>query len=120
MKLYLDDDLASPLLAQTLRRAGHDVRTPAEAGLSGASDAVHFRRGVQERRTILTRNYDDFEDLHYLLIDAGGGHPGVLIVRRDNPKRRNMKPHDLVRAVRKRETAGPPFADGCDELNHWQ
>jgi predicted nuclease of predicted toxin-antitoxin system len=120
MKFYLDDDIASPLLAQTLRRAGYDVRTPADAGLPGASDSVHFRRAINEGRTILTRNYDDFEDLHYLVIDAGGNHPGVLAVRRDDPKRRNMKPHEIVRALHKLETAETQIADVYEELNHWR
>ena len=120
MKLYLDDDIASPRLAQTLRQAGHDVRTPTEAGLPGAPDPVHFRRALHEGRTILTRNYDDFQALHFLIIDAAGHHPGVLVVRRDDPKRRNMKPHDIVRALRKLEMIGPPIADAYNELNHWQ
>ncbi len=120
MKLYLDDDIASPLLAQALRRAGHDVRTPADTGIAGASDSVHFRRAVLEARTILSRNYDEFEDLHKLVIDAGGHHPGVLAVRRDDPKRRNMKPHEIVRALHKLETSGAPIADAYDELNHWR
>ena len=120
MNLYLDDDSIAPMLILALRRAGHDVRTPAEAGLSGAPDSVHFRRAVLEARMILTRNYDDFKDLHSLIIDAGGGHPGVLIMRRDNPKRRNLKPHDVVRALRKLEMVGASIADQCDELNHWQ
>src|SRR5665213_1020017 len=111
MNLCLDDDSISPMLILALRGAGHDVRTPAEAGLSGASDSVHFRRAVLERRTILTRNYEDFEDLHNLIIDAGGGHPGVLIIRRDNPERRNMKPHDVVRALGKLKRVGVPIAD---------
>ena len=84
MKLYLDDDIASGLLVQSLRQAGHDVRTPAEAGLAGREDHVHFRRAIQENRLILSRNYQDYEDLHYLIIDAKGHHPGVLLVRRDN------------------------------------
>jgi len=37
MKLYLDDDSIAPALILALRRAGHDVRTPAEAGLSAAA-----------------------------------------------------------------------------------
>jgi predicted nuclease of predicted toxin-antitoxin system len=120
MKLYLDDDIAGHRLVQTLRQAGHDVRTPADAGLPGASDSVHFRRAVQEGRVILSRNYGDFENLHHLVIDAGGHHPGVLAVRRDDPKRRNMKPHEIARALHKLETSGAPIADVYEELNHWQ
>ena len=33
MKLYLDDDTASPLLAKLLRKAGHDVQIPSEVAL---------------------------------------------------------------------------------------
>lgn len=120
MKLYLDDDSIAPALVLALRKAGHDVRTPAEAGLSGAPDPVHFRRAVREGRAILSRNYTDFEDLHHLIIDAGGGHPGVFIVRRDNPKRRNMSSHDIVRALRRLEAASPPIADAYNELNPWR
>ena len=120
MKLYLDDDSASGLMIQTLRRAGHDVRTPAEAGLVGAPDAVHFRRAIQEDRALLSRNYDDFEDLHKLIMETQGHHPGVLLVRRDNDPRRNMKPRDVVRALRNLEASGQPIRDGCLTLNQWR
>jgi hypothetical protein len=120
MKLYLDDDSASGLMIQTLRRAGHDVRTPAEAGLIGAEDPVHFRRAIQEGRAVLSRNYDDFEDLHLLVMQAQGHHPGLLLVRRDNDPRRNMKPHDIVRALRNLEATGLQIADTCLTLNQWR
>ena len=38
MKLYLDDDTASPLLAKLLRNAAHDVQMPGEVGMAGAPD----------------------------------------------------------------------------------
>jgi hypothetical protein len=120
MRLYLDDDIASGLLVQSLRQAGHDVRTPTESGLAGREDHVHFRRAIQEDRAILSRNYQDFEDLHLLIIDAQGHHPGVLLVRRDNDPRRNMKPADIVRALRNLEKAGVGIADQCLTLNQWR
>jgi hypothetical protein len=40
MKLYLDDDSVDPLLIRLLREAGHDMRLPAEVGLSGGPDAA--------------------------------------------------------------------------------
>jgi hypothetical protein len=120
MKLYLDDDTASGLMIQTLRRAGHDVRTPADAGLAGAPDPVHFRRAIQEGRSLLSRNYDDYEDLYKLIKQAQCHHTGVLLVRRDNDPRRNMKPHDIVRALRKIEASGQPIADECLTLNQWR
>jgi len=35
MRLYLDEDTAGARLVQFLRRAGHDVQVPANAGLAG-------------------------------------------------------------------------------------
>ena len=120
MKLYLDDDTIALALIQALRRAGHDVRTPDEAGLAGVKDPVHFRQAISEGRSLLSRNYDDFKKLHDLIVQAQGRHPGLLIVRSDGPKRHNMKPHDIVRALRKLEDAGAPIADEYTILNHWQ
>lgn len=120
MMLYLDDDLSGRVLANRLRRAGHDVRLPAEAGLAGKPDAVHFTRAIAEDRVLLSRNYDDFEILHNLVMQARGHHPGILIVRRDNDPRRNMLPHDIVRALRNLEAAGLSLADTYGDLNPWQ
>jgi|SRR5437870_9000480 len=120
MRLYLDDDIAGPVLARWLRNAGHEVQLPADVGLSGADDAVHLTRAIVDNRVTLTRNYRDFTNLHNLIMHAGGHHPGVLIVRRDNDPKRNMSPHDIVRAIRNLEAAGLLVADHCYELNPWQ
>lgn len=40
MRIYLDEDIASALLTQLLRRAGHDVQLPADLSLGGEPDAV--------------------------------------------------------------------------------
>jgi hypothetical protein len=120
MMLYVDDDTLDPALILALRRAGHDVRTPAEAGLAGAKDAAHFRRAIREGRALLSRNYDDFEKLHELVVEAQGLHSGVLIVRFDRQKQRFLKPHEFVRTLRKLESAGAPIADEFTVLNHWQ
>jgi hypothetical protein len=120
MRPYLDDDLAGPLLTQALRRAGHDVETPSDAGLKGRSDPEHFTHSIGAGRVVATRNYRDYERLHLLILQAHGHHPGVLLVRRDNDPRRNLKPTDTVRALHNLETAGIPVADQCIVLNQWR
>ena len=120
MMLYLDDDSIASVLVTALRRAGHDVRTPAEVGLAGANDPVHFRQAICEGRSLLSRNYDDFEELHLLIRDAKGRHPGVLVIRHDNPRKRKMKSHDIVRALRKLEQFGVTITNEYIVLNHWQ
>jgi hypothetical protein len=41
-------------------------------------------------------------------------------VRRDNNPKRNMRPHDIARALRKLEASGFKLADQYEILNHWQ
>jgi hypothetical protein len=120
MRIYLDDDSAAGVLIQALRQAGHDVRTPAEAGLTGAKDPVHFRQAIREGRSLLSRNFGDFERLHDLIREAQGRHLGVFVIRHDDPKKRKMKSHDIVRALCKLEAAGVPISNEYIVLNHWQ
>jgi hypothetical protein len=120
MKIYIDEDTASRQLTQLLRAAGHDVQIPVEAGLVGKSDVVQLTHAVREGRVCLSRNYEDFEELHDLLKESGGRHPGILVVRRDNDPRRNMAPRDVVKAVRNLEGAGIPLMGEYQVLNHWR
>ncbi len=120
MRLYLDDDSASAVLAGLLRQAGHDVLLPGEAGLSGSHDPIHLTRAVQEQRACLTRDHNDFKALHYLILAAQGHHPGILVVRSEKDPKKKMKPYEIVKAVAKLEAAGVPLADGYIDLNHWR
>lgn len=120
MRLYLDDDIASALLARLLRNAGHDVETSSGAGLAGAADPLHLTWAIRENRVLLTRNYDDFERLHLLIRQAQGHHPGILIVRQDNDPRRDLTPAGIVRAIRNLEAAAVSVQEDCIVLNHWR
>ena len=120
MNLYLDDDVASPLLAQLLQKAGHDVQLPTDVGLSGDDDPVHLRHAAMNGRVIITGNHDDFEVLHLLVIDLQGHLPGALVVRKDNDPRRDLKAAGVVRALRNLLAAKVPIADQFIVLNHWR
>ena len=120
MNLYLDDDLAAPLLASLLRNAGHDVARPADVGMAGKDDAVHFAFAVRQHRVVLSRNYTDFQNLHDLVVAVQGHHPGLFIVRRDNDPRRNLTPRIIVQAISNLTAAGIPIADQYIILNHWR
>jgi hypothetical protein len=120
MRLYLDDDIAGQRLAQSLRKAGHDVRLPVEVGLSGADDAVHLTRAILEDRVCLSRNHRHFENLHNLIAQAKGHHPGLCVVRSDNDPRRDLSIPGIVRAIGKFLAAGVAIADQFIILNHWR
>ena len=120
MRVYLDDDSASPLLARLLRQAGHDVQLPTDAGLAGEDDAVHLRHAVREDRVCLTGKHKDFLNLHNLVKQVNGHHPGILVVRRDNDPRRDHTPRGIVHTIRKLLAASIPIADQLIVLNHWR
>src|SRR5437588_610232 len=98
MNLYLDDNMNSPLLAVLLRRAGHEVIPPSDAGTAGIADARHFIHALHHALVVLTRDHQDFEDLHWVVRASHGQHPGILAVRMENDSKRDMKDRDIVRA----------------------
>jgi predicted nuclease of predicted toxin-antitoxin system len=120
MRLYLDDDSASALLARLLRQAGHNVRLPAEIGTVGENDAVHLAHAIREDRICLSHNYDDFEELHDLINAAQGHHPGILVVGKDNNPKRDLNEKGIVRACGKLLAAGVELLNHFYVLNHWR
>jgi predicted nuclease of predicted toxin-antitoxin system len=120
MRLYLDDDNASTLLTRLLRQAGHDVQLPADVGMAGEDDSVHLLQALRAHRVLLSHNHHDFENLHNLILFAGGHHPGILVVRKDNDPKRDLKSKGIVRAISKLQAAGVPIPDQFTVLNHWR
>ena len=118
MLLYMDEDSIQRQLVALLRKAGHDVVIPADLGLSGAADPVHLARAITGGRVLVTHNHKDFKQLHDLEA-AGGRHPGIMSVRRDNNKR-DRKPPGIVSAVGKLLASGDPIADRFTILNQYR
>ena len=120
MKLYVDDDTADRLLITLIRKANHGVVVPADVGLRGAPDARHFIHATRHGLILLSRNHDDFLDLHEVVQAAHGTHPGVLLIRSDNDPRRDMTPRGIVVAIGRLESSGVPLENQCYVLNHWR
>jgi predicted nuclease of predicted toxin-antitoxin system len=80
MRLYLDDNITDRRVAAQLQRMGHVVLLPAVVEHSGVSDAKHLAYAIREGYVLLTQNYQDFLDLHDLILTAGGHHPGLLLL----------------------------------------
>jgi len=120
MNLYLDDDTASKLLVHLLRRSGHDVELPSDVGLARKHDAVHLKHAIGSGRVIISHNHADFEELHDLLMEAQGHHPGIWVIRRDNDRKRDLKPSGIVRAIVQLLAAAVPLGDHYYYLNNWR
>ena len=120
MLLYIDDDSADGVLIRRLTDSGYSTVTPSIAGTAGQADPVHFIYAIREGRVVLTHNYDDFKLLHDLVMLAGGHHPGILVVRRDNDATRDMSPSAIVRAIHNMINSGVAIPDSLHILNHWR
>ena len=120
MRLYLDDDSAAPMLARLLRNEGHDVQLPVDVGLSGEDDAVHLTQAAKDGRILLTGNHRDFLNLHNLVVQVNGHHPGIFVVRRDNDPKRDLTPRGVVRSIRNFLAANVSTQNEYVILNHWR
>jgi Domain of unknown function (DUF5615) len=120
MNLYVDDDSAKAALVARLRKGGHQIVVPADASLAGAADPRHLLYAVLHGLVFLTRNHDDFEDLHRLVQATQGRHTGILAIRFDNDPTRDLKDAGIVRAIRKLERSGVPLTNEFHILNHWR
>jgi predicted nuclease of predicted toxin-antitoxin system len=120
MNLYLDDDIAADALTALLRRDGHDVQLPTDAGLAGDYDPNHLAHAIANGRVLMSQNHWDFKRLHLLVRAANGHHPGILIIRKDNDRRRDMKPQGIARAVRNLVAANVVTADQFIILNDYR
>ncbi|MBI1831480.1 MAG: DUF5615 family PIN-like protein [Planctomycetes bacterium] len=120
MNLYVDDNTCKSLLVSLLRKAGHQVTVPSDVGTSGVSDARHLVYALTHALLVLTKDHNDFEDLHLVVQASHGQHPGILAIRLDNDASRDMKDRDIVRAIGNLERAGVPVANEFHVLNQWR
>lgn len=120
MLLYLDDDSVDGAVIRRLADGGHDVLTPNEAGTARHADPVHFMCAIRTGRILLTHDHEDFTLLHDLVLVAGGHHPGILVIRRDNNPTRDMSPRAIIRAIYNLTASSVAMLDAVHVLNHWR
>jgi predicted nuclease of predicted toxin-antitoxin system len=115
-KIYLDDCAYAKELVRLLEAASHQVTTPRQAGTTGLKDEAHFRYAAANGLILLTKNPDDFLELHR----ADSTHSGILLVYQDNDPGRDMSHAEIVRAIANLEQAGVGFVGCCHVLNAWR
>jgi predicted nuclease of predicted toxin-antitoxin system len=79
LRLLLDEHL-SPLIAEALRKRGHDVVAVADdPALRGMDDGELFAHAVEQRRGFVTNNVADFVLVLREWSSAGRDHYGLLL-----------------------------------------
>jgi predicted nuclease of predicted toxin-antitoxin system len=120
MRFLCDENMSDRRLASRLRARGHDPVLAIDVGLLSVSDARVLIWAIAHTLPVLTRDSEDFEDLHDLIMAAGGRHPGILVVRFDNDPRHNLTDRAIAGAISKLESSGVPLSDQINVLNQWR
>jgi predicted nuclease of predicted toxin-antitoxin system len=120
MRILLDENMSDQRLASRLQSHGHQPVLAIEVGLLSVSDARVLSFAIANALPVLTRDSDDFTDLHDLVMAAGGHHPGVIVVRFDNDPRHNLTDRGISSAIKKLESSGVPIPDHVHVLNQWR
>ncbi|MEH2072435.1 MAG: DUF5615 family PIN-like protein [Nostoc sp.] len=97
-----------------LRTAGHDVITINEIGLGSCPDLTVFNYARQQGLVVLTRNCDDFEQLH----QAEPVHPGILAVYINSDSSKNMS-YRSIAAISNLEVMSYVLKNQFVILNQW-
>ncbi len=85
MKVKLDENLPGELVT-VLTSLGHDVHTVLDERLNGRDDATVFGAASTEGRLFITQDLD-FADLRRFI---PGTHPGIILLRLQDPNRRQI------------------------------
>ena len=87
-----------------------------EAGTSGKADEVHLQFAASQGLALLTKNPDDFAQLH----ETSSEHAGILVSYQDNDPDRDMTYGEIVRAIGNLERAGITLSKSFQVLNAWR
>ena len=120
MNIYLDDCMDDDALIQRLRQVGHSIVSPREAGTVGMADHAHLTYAAQHHCTLLTKNCDDFQELHRHWQHTDRAHSGIFLVYQDNNPNKDMSVVGIVRAVSNVIVSGLSIANELHILNHWR
>lgn len=72
MRFLIDENTSSQRLASRLRAQGHDPLLAGDAGLLSLAAPRLLIWAIGQGLPVLTRDADDFQDLHDLIMAAGG------------------------------------------------
>lgn len=116
LRLYLDDCAYSKRLRKMLIEAGHQVVTSFDADIVGADDEIHFKYACQHQLTLVTKDANDFEELHR----QNDQHFGIFAICEEADPSKNMSYANIVKAINNIVSTDVPLSGAFYVLNHWR
>jgi predicted nuclease of predicted toxin-antitoxin system len=81
LRVLLDAQISSRVIAKALRSDGHDVLAISEdASLEGLDDPAVLEMAVAQHRILVTHDVRDFAPLLRSWAESGRTHPGCILV----------------------------------------
>jgi hypothetical protein len=109
--LYLDEDVQSEALIESLRARGHRVLSTTEAGLSKATDEDELKFATSQGFVLATCNIADFARIHSLCLATNTEHGGIILI-----PQQKWGPGELARRITRLLSSVP----GCDLRNRME
>ncbi len=94
--------------------------TPRAARTLGWKDQNHLEYAATHGYVLLTKNPEDFVDLHNEWQVQGQAHAGVFLIYQDNIVGKDITRNDIVRAIQNLLNSGLPIANEVHILNQWR
>jgi predicted nuclease of predicted toxin-antitoxin system len=85
IRLYLDEDV-NVMIADLLKARGFDSLTVRDVGRLSASDEEQLAYAVSQKRTLVTHNRTDFEELTQIYFNTEQMHYGIIFAVRRPPQ----------------------------------
>jgi len=115
LRILLDEDSQAKYLVNLLEIEGHDVLTVNLAGLVNSTDVMVLSYAINNKRVLLTRNCEDFQELH----QENPIHSGILAIYQNSDFSKNMTYQMIVMAIRNLETSEYLLENQFVVLNQW-
>lgn len=113
--LLIDEDSLAKYLVNLLKKAGHNVITVQDVNLMGKPDSVVLDYARENKRVLLTRNCDDFLNLHQI----NSTHSGILAVYQCADVSKNITYSAIVYAINNLENSNFDLMNQFVILNQW-
>ena len=114
IRIYLDDNIDTDDLIKVLKSTDFEVISPRNVGMSKKKDHQHLAYASLQKSILITRNCDDFRELH-----KKQKHYGILLIYRYNNQKKDMNEIQIAKAIKNLINTGVVLENNLFALNQY-